>query len=314
MTAIRDQSQAPRDDHRSDLPVVATTRGVERRLLAVAAGLFVISRIIMLVSPWPGLSDANLYCDYALCGVDFGQVAYRDFTIEYPPLAWGLIALPRLLATERRSTETPAEALADCRNDYRRTFRGLMFACDLAALGLVWAIARRRCPARQGSVCLAYVVTTTSSSYLLYDRLDLGLLLLLLLWAMAWLRSIDDRESAGAWRLGSYAVLGLSVAYKLIPILVLPYLLLTDWQARPRRRIWLRITGVYGRAGHSVPGALPKCRLDDVASGRLPPPARHSGRIGLRHLAHGFVVAGRRRQGGLYPRRRRSGQRLGHQP
>ena len=87
-------------------------------------------------------------------------------------------------------------------------------------------------------MCLAYVAVTTSSLYLLYDRLDLGLLLLLLVWALAWLRSIEARASAEAWRLASYAALGLSVAYKLIPILMLPYLLLADWQARPRCRVW----------------------------------------------------------------------------
>jgi hypothetical protein len=230
--------QAPRDGHGTGLPGNVVPLRRERRWLAAAAVLFVVSRIIAFASPWPGLSDAKLYCDYALRGVDFGQVAYRDFTIEYPPLAWGLIALPRLLASERCSPEMQGDALADCREAYRRAFRGLMFGCDLATLALVWAIARRRCPARQGSLCLAYVLATTSGLYLLYDRLDLGLLLLLLAWALAWLRSIERKASAGTWRLVSYALLGLSVAYKLIPILALPYLLLADWRARPRWGVW----------------------------------------------------------------------------
>jgi hypothetical protein len=229
--------KGPEDHGRSSLPVDATNRRSQRRLLMAAAALFVFTRILLFVSPWPGLSDANLYFDYALRGVDFGQVAYRDFTIEYPPLAWGLVALPRLLATQRCSPETQGEALAACREEYRRVFRGLMFVFDVMALGLVWRIARRRCFARRGSVCLAYVVITASSLYLLYDRLDLGLLLLLLLWALAWLRSIEGHTSAGVWRLASFAVLGLSVAYKWIPILLLPYLVLADWQARPRPRI-----------------------------------------------------------------------------
>jgi 4-amino-4-deoxy-L-arabinose transferase-like glycosyltransferase len=226
MTPSREDIQGPRDDR------------AQRRLLAAAVALFVISRIIVFASPWPSLSDASLYGEYALRGIDFGQVAYRDFPIEYPPLAWGLMALPRLLATEKCSPAMQGDALATGREAYRRTFRGMMLVVDLASLVLIWTIARRHFPARQGSLCLAYVAVSTSSLYLLYERLDLGLLLLLLLWALAWLRSIEERASASVWRLASYAVLGLSVAYKLIPILMLPYLLLADWQARPRVRVW----------------------------------------------------------------------------
>ena len=214
----------------------------DRRLLFAAAGLFVASRLILLASPPPGLSDVRLYCNYALQGVDFGRVAYRDYTIEYPPLAWGLIALPRLLATER-CPETPDDAQVAYRDEYRRVYRGLMFLVDIAALAVFWHIAGRRYPARRGALCLSYVAVTTSSLYLLYDRLDVGLSLLLLLWALAWLRSLEDQSSANArriamWRIASYVALGLSVAYKVIPIIILPFLLLADWQARPRVRVW----------------------------------------------------------------------------
>ncbi len=177
----------------------------------------------------------KLYCNYALRGVDFGQIAYRDFTIEYPPLAWGLIACAavasgRALFAGRLGKRTgPFPRRLSPHVSWR------MFALDLVCLGLVWGIAWRHWPARLGSLCLAYVIASTSSLYLLYDRLDLGLLVLLLAWTFTWLRSIDG---AAAWRLSSYAVLGLSVAFKVIPILMLPFLLLADRQAKPRMKVW----------------------------------------------------------------------------
>src|SRR6185437_15749145 len=182
---------------------------VQRRLLLGSLVLFVATRVALLASPWPHLSDVPRYCDYALRGVDQGEVPYRDFVIEYPPLAWDLIAIPRWLASERCPADASAAKQAACRTEYRRVFRGLMLLADVVSLGLFWAIARRHA-ARYGSLCLAYVAVTTSGAYLLYDRLDLGLLLLLLFWAYCWLRSTEGAAGSETWRIVSYGALGLA--------------------------------------------------------------------------------------------------------
>jgi hypothetical protein len=231
-----------------------------RRQLLAAVILFAISRILAFAGPWPDLSDTKLYGDYAIRGVDQGQVAYRDFAIEYPPLAWELIALPRLLAFQRCSGEPTSEEIAHCQAAYCRAFRAMMGAFDIASLALMWAIARAHWPNRLGSIILAYVIITASSLYLLYDRLDLGLSLLLLIWSSTWLRSTTAGKGVG-WQLASFAMLGLSVAFKAIPILILPYLLLAEWRSQHRWFKWLGFVSFAGALAVPFAVLAPKAGL-----------------------------------------------------
>ena len=96
---------------------------------------FVVLRIYLLVLARPVYSDVGLYFDYAVRGVDLQQAVYTDFQIEYPPLAWHVIALPRLLGGEavtERQLQYP-EGLNAAYAAYAQSFRFLMFLFDLGA-------------------------------------------------------------------------------------------------------------------------------------------------------------------------------------
>ena len=74
---------------------------------------------------------------------------------------------------------------------------------------------------------------------LIYDRLDLGLLMFLLLSSYCWLisaslaesRSLEARAAANRWAGASYFFLGLGISYKILPIYFVPFLLLADLRA-----------------------------------------------------------------------------------
>ena len=61
--------------------------------LALLVGLFVAS-----LEGGPGISDTPVYQVYG-DRIEDGRVPYRDFTVEYPPLALVPFALPSLLSS-----------------------------------------------------------------------------------------------------------------------------------------------------------------------------------------------------------------------
>jgi hypothetical protein len=222
----------------SDRPKIA-----RRLAIGLAVVAFLLTRVYLLLVFKPLISDvAPVYFHYAVQGVDKGLCPYRDFggesaksdpstitrSIEYPPGAWWVMAIPRLLSTRPIVTELDAKhALLP----YYVGYRWLMFLADAATFALVIALVRRRRPEYLAWVLWTYLVTTTVLAHVLYDRLDMVLLLLLAIWSYAWLRPDDEDATAPAWRFVSYFVLGLSVAYKLAPLVVVPFVLLADWQA-----------------------------------------------------------------------------------
>jgi hypothetical protein len=215
---------------------------MRRLAIGLAIVAFVLTRAYLLLVFKPLVSDvARVYFHYAVQGVDKGLCPYRDFggenaksdskaetkSIEYPPGAWWVMAVPRLLSTRPIVTELDARhALLP----YYVSYRWLMFVADLGAFGFMIALIRRRRPEYLAWGLWCYVVTTTVLGHVLYDRLDMVLLLLLAVWSYAWLRSDDADVLAAGWRLLSYFVLGLSIAYKLAPLVVVPFVLLADWQ------------------------------------------------------------------------------------
>ena len=115
-----------------------------------------------------------------------------------------------------------------------------MALCDVACFALLLAIAWKRRLALAGWVVLSYTVTSALLGHLLYDRLDVALLLLLLLWAYCWVRSLEDSSQAFAWMAASYFMLGLSISFKLIPVVASPFLLLSELYA-PRRFVRIAV-------------------------------------------------------------------------
>ena len=230
---------------------VARKKPMALAFLAVVLLLFVVSRGYILVGLQPQLTDVTYYFNRATSAVDLREVPYKDFLVEYPPVAWWTIYLPRLADGRQITDKNDAGQVVPVYKTYRRVFRGLMFLCDVAALVLLVMIVRRRRADWLGWAVLAYTVTTALLGYVLYDRLDVGLLFLLMLWAECWTRSLEHpnpdplskgkEETSGgtiAWSAAAYAALGLSVGYKLIPIFCIPFLLFSEWYA-PRR--WARL-------------------------------------------------------------------------
>jgi hypothetical protein len=148
--------------------------------------------------------------------IERGSVPYRDFRLEYPPGALPVFALPSLLS----EAGDPAA--------FRAVFEWLMAACGVAAVLLVGAIlAALRAPR-------ARVVWALGSSALfplllgnvILTRFDLWPTALTLgaLAALVWRRD----------RLG-FGVLGLAVAAKLYPAVLVPLALSYVWRRRGRR-------------------------------------------------------------------------------
>jgi hypothetical protein len=184
-----------------------------RRLPLVAVLAFLVTRVILLAHHHLQ-TDIRFYHQYYL-RANAGGIPYRDIAVAYPPAAWWVIALPH-------ASDWPT---------YRDRFRRAMAVLDIAAFALFTAMLFRRRPEYAGWACLAYVASTAALEHLLYDRLDVGLLFLLMLWAYTWWRDAEQ-EAAGrarpVWGVVAYFVLGFSVAYKLVPGVMLPFLVLSD--------------------------------------------------------------------------------------
>lgn len=167
--------------------------------------LFLTTRLFLLEVYQPPGTDITVYHGYVTRAAK-GEVPYRDIAIEYPPFAWSAMTLPA-------STDWTV---------YQRRFRYLMFALETAGFALFATVLWVRVPSFALVGGIAYLLATAALGPVLYDRLDAGLLFLLMLWAYTWQRGMTG---ASSWVVLSYVVLGLSVAFKLTPAVVVPVLL-----------------------------------------------------------------------------------------
>jgi hypothetical protein len=143
-----------------------------------------------------------------------GDVPYRDFAVEYPPAALPVFVLP---AIGDGDSET-----------YRRRFEGLMAAFG-AVLVVCVALALTALGAGLGRLAAAVVFVAAAPLLLgsvILSRFDLWPAMLVV-GALALLLS-------GRLRLGS-GLLGLGVAAKLWPGVLVPLLLAYVWRTRGRR-------------------------------------------------------------------------------
>jgi hypothetical protein len=203
----------------------------DRPRLGIVWGVFVLSRLYLLLLFMPHFSDLQVYFDYAVRGVDLQQTPYRDFAIEYPPVAYWLMAVPRLLSEEPITQEVYADRSRLVRHysDYATAFRWMMAAVDLAGFLLFLAVIRRRQPSQLVPAAWGYVIATAALGHFLYDRLDIGLSMLFMTWMYARVRS-GDSHVGRVWNAFSYFALGVSVSFKLIGVVAIPFVLLSDWR------------------------------------------------------------------------------------
>jgi Glycosyltransferase family 87 len=186
-------------------------------LLAAAAG------VCLFLAAWWGLHQGFYTRDqivdlpvYERFGeaMTRGDVPYRDFAVEYPPAALPVFVLPAL-----------GEGDSDA---YRRRFEGLMAAfgavttvCVALALAALGA-ARRRLVAGVAFAALAPLLLGS----VLLSRFDL--------WPTAIVAAAIAAIVSGRLRLGS-GLLGLGVAAKLWPGVLVPLVLAYVWRTRGRR-------------------------------------------------------------------------------
>jgi hypothetical protein len=142
-----------------------------------------------------------------------GHVPYRDFAIEYPPLAAVVFWLPRVAVHTLVA--------------YRVAFALEIFIFDLCgAVVALWARARFAPRIAPGGVVLAQPLWLMwAGRSLVFDRFDLATAVLMLL-AIA---LFVDRHERLAW-----VVIGLATALKLYPLVVTPLLALATGQRRRR--------------------------------------------------------------------------------
>lgn len=221
----------------SDVPVAEQSEreSISRQRLTGVWWIFALTRIYLLLMFLPQFSDLQVYFEYAIRGVDLHQTPYQEVSIEYPPVAYWLMSLPRLISTDAVPEDIfhePAE-LGHQYSKYASRFRWMMLVVDLACFLLFLDAIRRRKSRHPASAAWSYVLATAVLGHFLYDRLDLGLSLLFMIWLYARTRSIDAEAGTGCNAL-SYLVLGISVSYKLIGAVALPFVFLTDFLAARR--------------------------------------------------------------------------------
>lgn len=226
--------------HPKNVPVQSTfvsdgkTWTISKVLIALAIALFVLTRAYILFFSRPMISDIPMYYEYAVKAVDLQQTPYtEEFVVPYPPLAYWTTCAPRMF-DDCRITSNRDPQIAPIYFDYIRGFRGLMFLCDLASFVMLLLIARNRRPQMAPWAALLYIITTSILSPVLYDRLDVALLMLLILGVYCWTRSLRESPWSIHWATLAYAIFGLGISFKIIPLLSLPFFLLADFHA-PRR-------------------------------------------------------------------------------
>ncbi|HEY1786062.1 MAG TPA: hypothetical protein VGG30_10955, partial [Pirellulales bacterium] len=217
---------------------------VRESLLGLVVAFLLLSRLLWVIFvgiPWQ--TGGAAYLAYrAQKGVDAGQVVYRDFAFEYPPIAWWVTAMPRWIDTNSYPDyRVPVETARQFRNWYFLFFYIEMFAADLVCFGLLMAIGRRFSGRAEWLLPAAYTAITISQPHYMYDTFDVGLLMFVLLSIGCWLNSLDNSRAAERWGIASYLFLSLGISFKVMPIFFVPFLLLADWRFHGVRKLAPRI-------------------------------------------------------------------------
>lgn len=174
--------------------------------------LFVVSRVAIFLFLAGRDTDLGVHQGYVR-QLLAGRVPFRDFFPEYPPLVFAFTAIPALFDHSLHL--------------YFPIFRGCCCAVDCG----IWAAALRINRARPAP-CLVYILATTAMGTILYDRIDIVLGALLLAGIMA--------VRSGRPRLCALAI-GAGIAFKLIPVVWAPAVLISEAKRGVRRLVWTAV-------------------------------------------------------------------------
>jgi Glycosyltransferase family 87 len=210
------------DRHRPDLLAAAVALvlfGVAWALLHV--GFYTRKQVI----------DTPIYQRYGNA-IAHGRVPYRDFAVEYPPGALPVFALPGLAE--------PGEAQR-VTSGFRQTFETLIWICGaVALLGMVLVLRATRAPPGRfwGALAFAALAPLALGSVVL-SRFDL--------WPAAVVVLALAALVLGRWRLGS-ALIGLGIAIKLYPAVLVPLAVVCAWRRGGRRAALVSLAWTVGVA------------------------------------------------------------------
>jgi hypothetical protein len=194
-------------------------RAEPRVAQAIALGvvLLTISWALLHTGFWDRtqIIDTPTYQRYGDAVLD-GQVPYRDFDLEYPPAALPAFVVPALARED----------------DYSSAFELLMWACAVAAvvaLGLALA-AVDASPARLYAAIAFLALAPLALGTVILSRFDFwpGALTIGAVAAF-----VGRRERLG------FGVLGLAVAAKIYPLVLLPLALVWTARRRGTRELWI---------------------------------------------------------------------------
>ena len=162
--------------------------------------------------------DTPIYQRYGNA-IAHGEVPYRDFAVEYPPGALAVFALPGLAEPGSEQDVTPA---------FRKTFEALMWLCGaLALIAMAVVLRAQRAPPQRVWAALAFAaLAPLALGSVVLSRFDL--------WPAALVAAAVAAAVSGRWRLASVLV-GLAVAVKLYPAVLVPLVVASAWRREGRR-------------------------------------------------------------------------------
>lgn len=205
-----------------DAPFASWSPRAERPRIAVV----VLAAAALFAGAWAALHygfyadnhivDTPVYQRYGDAMVN-GQVPYADFSVEYPPAALPAFVVPSLLVSAGGSESS-----------YDRVFGFLMAFCGAAAIALValTLVRDRAGPTRVAAATAFVALAPLALGSVVLTRFDLWPAALVAA-ALAALVSGRDRLALG--------VLGLGIAAKVYPLVLLPIFVAWVWRRRGRR-------------------------------------------------------------------------------
>ncbi len=197
-------------------------RDRSRTLLAVglAAGGFLVSWGVIHHGPYAGgqLIDTPIYAHYG-DEMRAGLVPYRDFAVEYPPVALPAFLIPSLIAGSGSDFGA-----------YVRGFEVLMATCGVLAMGLgVLVLARQHVGPPRLIVGVAFAaLTPLLIGSVILSRYDLWPTALTI-GSLAAIVSARERTAFG--------LLALAVAAKGYPVVIVPLAVVYVWRRSGRREV-----------------------------------------------------------------------------
>ncbi|GBE58407.1 hypothetical protein BMS3Abin01_01343 [bacterium BMS3Abin01] len=195
-----------------------------RRQRRLIAGLFMLLQafiwLVLFKVLWYGdktITDTPVYYEYA-GRIAAGMMPYRDFSSEYPPVAMLLFSLPRLFSG----------------SSYRLFvfwFEVEMLVFSLGIIALLTLLAGRlyRSNSRVALTLALYTLFVLSLGSIVQARFDIAVAFLIL----ACITLFALGRQLPAW-----ALLGLGIMTKIVPVLIGPLFLIAHWRRRQYGDLW----------------------------------------------------------------------------